>query len=227
MKQVVLYSRVSTIGQVTNGQSLSNQISRLRQYCALKNYTNIIVLTDNGVSAKDTKRPAFQKMLELVKQNKVESIIVYSLSRFSRSVSDCLNTIQMLNKYNVSFHSLSEDINTDSPIGRFFLVILSGLSQMEREQIGERTRSVLQYKKLKGERVGQIEFGKKLNKKNKIINDKTEQNTLAMIKQLRDKKRFTFNHIAERLIELKRKNKSGNIIWNSGMAFTFYNKQIV
>lgn len=222
-KSTALYCRVSSESQFTNGLSLENQAERLKQYAKLKGYKNTVIYTD-VMSAKNTKRKAFIQMLEAVKQGKVEAVLVYSLSRFSRNVIDCIKTIETLNKNNVAFISLTENIDTASATGKFFLTVLSGLAEMERNVISERTKSVLQFKKSKSERVGQIEFGKKLGANNRLINDVSEQNTLRLIKHLRNRRRLTFKQIAEKLVQIGRKNKSGNIIWNSGMVFTYYNK---
>ena len=132
MKKVILYSRVSTQQQALSGQSIETQIYRLKQYAEMKEYKNIIVLTDNGLSAKNMNRPGFMKMIEMVKANEIEAIIVFSLSRFARNVIDTIKTIELLNKHSVAFHSLSESIDTSSAVGRFFVNVLSSLNQLER-----------------------------------------------------------------------------------------------
>ncbi len=130
MKKVILYSRVSTEQQVINGHSIETQINNLKNYAELKGYTNTVILTDEGLSGKNTNRSSFIKMMEMVKKNEVEAIIVYSLGRFARSVVDTIKAIDILNKHSVSFHSLTENIDTSTAIGRFFTTILASLAQL-------------------------------------------------------------------------------------------------
>ena len=221
MKKVILYVRVSTQQQALNGYSIDTQIDKLRSYAKLKDYENIIVLSDNGFSGKNTSRPSFKRMIELVEKNEVEAIIIYSISRFARNIVDTLKTIELLNKHSVAFHSLTENIDTTSATGRFFINILASLSQLEREQIGERTKAVLQYKKSINEKVGQVSFGF-TDKNKKLVINRSEQNTLQLIKILRDKDEFTFEQIANELIKRNRKNKSGKVLWNKSMIYKLY-----
>ena len=222
MKKVILYSRVSSTQQAEQGSSIDNQITRLKQYAELKEYQNIIVLTDAGISGKSVNRPAFLQLIELVKRNEVEAVIVYSLSRFARSIVDTVKMIELLNKHSVAFHSLSESIDTSSAVGRFFINVLSSLNQLEREQIGERTKAVLQYKKSQGAKVGQVPFGFTDNN-GRLIKNKTEQNTMSIINSLRDNS-YSFQDIADELIKRNRKNKAGNSIWNKSMIWKLYNR---
>jgi len=221
-KKVILYVRVSHENQVTNGQSIDNQIYRLKNYAEMKGYRNVIVLSDNGISAKNMKRASFIKMIEMVRADEVEAIIVLSLSRFARNLIDTLNTLGLLNEHNVTFHSLSESVDTSTAVGRFFLTVLASLAQLEREQVGERIKSVLQFKKLNGERMGKLNFGFQEHN-GKLIKDKTEQNTLRIIRTLRNKKEYTYAMIAETLMKRERNNKNGRVFWNKSMVFKLYN----
>jgi len=80
----------------------------------------------------------------MVKNKECDGVVVYSLSRFSRCVVDTLSSIQLMNDNGITFHSLSENIDTSSPNGRFFLTILSSLSQLEREITSVRVKDTLQ-----------------------------------------------------------------------------------
>ena len=148
MKTTIIYIRVSTSQQAENGLSLENQLKRLREYCKYHGFQNIIEISDEGISGKSTNRPGFQKMIELAKKHQIDNVIVYSLSRFARNTIDTIKTMNLFNKLDVSFHSITESLDTSTAIGRFFISTLASLSQLEREQIGERTKSVLQMKKI-------------------------------------------------------------------------------
>ena len=215
--------RVSTQRQVEHGKSIENQLKRLRDYCQYNDFQNIIEISDEGVSGKSQNRVGFKKMMNLIKNHQVYNVIVYSLSRFGRNTIETIQTMELFNKLGVSLHSLTENLDTSSSIGRFFVSVLSSLSQLEREQIGERTKSVLQMKKQKNERVGQISFGYKLGKNNKIVICEDEQETLSIIKGLK-RKGLTFGKISDRLTELKRVSKKNGTNWSKNQTRILFNK---
>ena len=76
-ERVGIYCRVSTQDQVREGFSLSEQEERLRKLCDYKEYDIIDVYIDEGISAKDTNRPHFQRMLNDVKNGCINRIVAY------------------------------------------------------------------------------------------------------------------------------------------------------
>lgn len=210
----VIYLRVSTTQQVENGLSLDNQLARLQSYATVHGLTNIKIISDEGISGrKSQNRPGFTTMMEMVKNKQVSNILVYSLSRFSRNIKDCIESIELMNKYNVSFHSLTESIDTSTAVGRFFVTTLSALAQLESEQLGERIKSVLDHKKSKSERTGSVPHGKSLSTDGKtLIDNKYELETIELAKKLYSEK-LTFGKIAKKLVEAGRKNKKGTTDW--------------
>jgi site-specific DNA recombinase len=218
----VIYVRVSTTGQVLNGVSLENQIDRCNHYASMHQYAEPIVLADEGISGKSTNRPGFQSLLEMIKKKQVDNVIVYSLSRFARNIIDTVNTIEMMNKKGIGFHSITESIDTTSAVGRYFLFTLSALAQLEREQISERTKSVLQYKKSKGERIGSIPYGFSLaGDKKTLVENTEEQSVIQIIVESKLKQNFSYNDIISRLNSMKIKNRAGND-WHRSQVITLY-----
>ena len=148
------YVRVSTVGQATDGCSLSMQEAKIRAYASFYELDLVDIIVDAGLSGKNlTGRPGAQKMLELVRTKKVDAIIIYSLSRLGRSTIDLLETAELLKKHKVSLHSITENLNTETALGSFFFTLISALAEMERKIISERTSSALQSMKSKGEKV--------------------------------------------------------------------------
>ena len=95
-----IYIRVSTDDQVREGFSLGEQEEKLRQLCKYKDFKIFKVYKDAGISAKDMKhRPAFQAMLEDMKQGKLNYIVAYKLDRVTRSVRDLEVLISTLEQY--------------------------------------------------------------------------------------------------------------------------------
>jgi DNA invertase Pin-like site-specific DNA recombinase len=220
----VIYIRVSTMQQSINGYSLETQESELKKYAELKQLKNVLVLADNTSGKNIKDRKAFNKLIELIEADKVNNVLVYSLSRFARSLKDTITVIELLNKHNVNFISLSENIDLSTSAGRFFINILASLSQMERENISEKTKQVLQQMKSNGKRVGKLPFGYDCNKQGYLIRNKTEYYTIQLCHRLRNDG-YTYQAIADELIKRGRKNKAGNVKWNKGMVYKLLNKQ--
>jgi site-specific DNA recombinase len=180
------YVRVSTDEQAREGVSLENQREKISAYCALNDLTLLNIVADEGLSAKNLNRAGIQNLITQVKHGKVDSVIVYKLDRLSRSVKDIISLIELFEKHKVAFHSILDKVDTKSATGRFFLNILSSLSQLERELIGERTRDALSHKIRKGERVGHVPYGYILGPDCRgLLEEPTEQEGIALIQELR------------------------------------------
>ena len=137
--RVAIYCRVSSEDQVLHGHSLDEQEDRLRKLCAYKEYQIVDVYIDKGISAKDTNRPEFQRMLEDVKSGRVNRIVAYKLDRVTRSIKDLEELVQFLEENSCSLECAVEEINTSNANGRFFVRMLTVLSQLEIERCSERT----------------------------------------------------------------------------------------
>jgi site-specific DNA recombinase len=136
-----VYIRVSTEDQAREGFSLGEQKEKLLQLCAFKGYEVFKVYEDAGISAKDMEhRPAFQEMLQDMRDGKINYIVAYKLDRVTRSVRDLEELISQLEKYNCYLVCDRDDVNTSTANERFFVRMLTVLSQLEIEIISERTK---------------------------------------------------------------------------------------
>ena len=136
-----IYIRVSTEDQAREGFSLGEQEEKLRQLCEYKEYKIFNVYKDAGISAKDMEhRPAFQQMLEDMRAGKINYIVAYKLDRVTRSVRDLEELIAVLEKHNTYLVCDRDDVNTSTANGRFFIRMLTVLSQLEIEIVSERTK---------------------------------------------------------------------------------------
>ncbi|MGE5457894.1 MAG: recombinase family protein, partial [Methanococcaceae archaeon] len=209
----IIYIRVSTTEQHL---SVENQLSRLQSYAVAHGFINSKIIVDEGISGKSAKnRPGFQEMMSLVPTKQYSDIIVYSLSRFARSVKDTIEAVEILKKNDIKFHSFSENIDTSTAAGIFFLTMLSALAEMESNQLAERVRSVMQHRKSQGFKVGAVPHGKK-EVNGKLQDDPYEQETIAIIKKLHGNK-LTFGKIAKELEKQGRLNKKGQARWQPNM----------
>lgn len=136
-----IYIRVSTEDQARERFGLGEQEEKLRQLCKYKDFEIFKIYKDAGISAKDIKnRPAFQQMLEDMKAGKLNYIVAYKLDRVTRSVRDLEVLISTLEQYHCYLICDKDDVNTSTANGRFFVRMLTVLSQLEIEIVSERTK---------------------------------------------------------------------------------------
>jgi site-specific DNA recombinase len=158
IRKIGLYPRVSTKEAAKKDEgSITSQIHRLKLRVKEKNrYSEgkwgkiVEIYEEPGISAKDTNRPAFQKMLKDVKAGLIDTVMVTELSRISRSVTDFLNFVEELNKHGADFICLQYDFDTTSPAGKVFMTIIMALAQFERELTVERIKNNIYARSLRG-----------------------------------------------------------------------------
>ena len=136
-----LYIRVSTEDQAREGFSLPEQEKRLRAMCEFKGYEVYKVYEDAGISAKTgNKRPAFDELLQDIKDKKCNTIVVLKLDRLTRSVADWEKILTFLEENDAFLDCANDDINTTNANGKMISRILTSVSQQEIERTSERTK---------------------------------------------------------------------------------------
>lgn len=149
--RVAIYIRVSTERQANEGFSLDAQRKTLSEYCQQHSYTIYNVYADEGISGKDiTHRPAFRALLEDAHQDKFDTVLVWKLTRFTRSLKDLVTACDELEKYNVQLMSYTENIDTSSASGRLIRNMLGVIAQWEREIISENIKVAVAEKASQG-----------------------------------------------------------------------------
>ncbi len=103
-------------------------------------------------SGAATDRPQLKAMLDYVHEG--DTLYVESISRLGRSTRDLLNIIDILNDKGVMLISHKENIDTDTPTGKFMLTVFAALSQLEREQLKQRLREGIEIAKTQGKYTG-------------------------------------------------------------------------
>lgn len=134
--RIAIYTRKSIY--VENSESIETQINLCKSY--FKGENEYEIFEDEGYSGKNTNRPAFKRLLLECKMNKFDALICYRLDRISRNVADFSSTLELLQKYNVTFISIKEQFDTSTPMGRAMIYIASVFAQLERETIAERVK---------------------------------------------------------------------------------------
>ncbi len=177
-----VYIRVSTEDQAREGFSLGEQKEKLLQLCAFKGYEVFKIYEDAGISAKDMEhRPAFQEMLSDMKKGKINYIVAYKLDRVTRSVRDLEELISVLEQYNCFLVCDRDDVNTSTANGRFFVRMLTVLSQLEIEIVSERTKFGLNGAIKSGHLPGVLALGYKKDGNKKTIIDETTKPVIERI----------------------------------------------
>ena len=167
-----VYIRVSTEDQAREGFSLGEQEEKLLQLCKFKELKVYKVYKDAGISAKDMEhRPQFQEMLKDMKEGKLNYIVAYKLDRITRSVRDLEELISVLEQYNCFLLCDRDDVNTSTANGRFFVRMLTVLSQLEIEIVSERTKFGLNGAIKSGHIPGQRPFGYKSAEDKRMVID--------------------------------------------------------
>lgn len=125
-KKVAIYCRVASKNRV----EIKKQKEILKNYCNENNYEIYKIYTDNGYSGIDDNRPNYNKLLNDLKKNIFDTIIVRDMSRLGRSIIKLEKVIKLLENNNCNLICLNEDINSKKAVGKLFLKCLSLLPNM-------------------------------------------------------------------------------------------------
>ena len=175
-EEVALYVRVSTEEQAINGDSLRTQREELTKY-ALKNGFHIFgIYEDDGFSATNLKRPALQRLLKDVENNKINRILITKLDRLSRGVRNYYKVLDVLDEHGVFWQTIFEKYDSSTASGRLHINIMLSVAENESAQTSERIRSVFKTKVESKELIsGKIPIGLKRQDKKLVVDENTKQ----------------------------------------------------
>lgn len=146
MKRIAIYPRKSVYRD--NSESVAVQVKLCKEYAGILFRGEELVFSvydkDEGFSGKNTNRPSYQEMMNDVRHDLLDAVIVYKLDRISRNVREFSETFGILQEHNVSFISVKETFDTSTPIGRTVMYILAAFAQLERENTSERVADSMQ-----------------------------------------------------------------------------------
>ena len=132
--KVAIYCRIST-----DEQNLNHQLDINRNYCE-RNQHNIYNEYLDIISGTKDSRPAFNQMLDDMRSNKFDGIVVTKLDRMGRSLRHLLSMIEEFTKKGIHFMASTQNIDTSSSAGRLQLQIMGAFAEFERNIISERTK---------------------------------------------------------------------------------------
>ena len=158
------YVRVSTEEQAREGVSLGAQVERVKAYCVLQGLELVDVISEEGVSASKAlaSRPGGARLISALPTKRVGHVVALKLDRLFRDAADALTQTKVWDAAGVALHLIDmggATVNTASAMGRFFLSMLAGFAELERNLIAERTSTALQFKKSRRQVYGPIPFG--------------------------------------------------------------------
>jgi DNA invertase Pin-like site-specific DNA recombinase len=105
---------------------------------------------DGGISGGTLDRPALQRLLSDIEDGLVDVVVVYKIDRLSRSLMDFSKLVEVFDRNNVTFVSVTQSFNTTTSMGRLTLNILLSFAQFEREVTAERIRDKVKASRMKG-----------------------------------------------------------------------------
>ncbi len=153
VKLVATYDRVSTIDQAYNGDGTvrtdaSPEAQRHRclshmKFMSQKTGQRWVLykhISDLAYSGKNTNRPGYQELWDLIGSSKIHAVMATDLSRLSRSVIDFLHLVSHCEHHKVDLVIIGLDLDTSNPFGRVIVIILVALGQFEREMTAVRVR---------------------------------------------------------------------------------------
>ena len=197
--RVCIYTRVSTSSQADEGFSLQAQHDRLIEYVKLQGWDLMRVYTDPGVSAKDLNRPGVNEMIDDLKVGKFDALLVHKLDRLTRNISDLYDLVELVNKQNVKMISLSENIDTSSPMGRMFVYLLGIFAQMFRENLSEEVKKGLSKRAEEGLRNTFAPYGYERNESGELVIVPEQAELIKEVFSLLINKKWGYHTIAKHL----------------------------
>ncbi len=135
--KVALYTRVST-----PDQNPELQLQELRDYAARQGW-EVVEPYQDVISGTKARRPGLDRLMADARLRKFDSVLVWKLDRFGRSLVECLNSIQALDGYGVRFIAVTQALDTDqrNPASRLLVHVLAATAEFERSLILERSQA--------------------------------------------------------------------------------------
>lgn len=184
----------------------------------LKDWELYDIYADEGISGKNIeKRPAINRLIQDIKDGKVNNVVVFKVDRLTRSIKNLMELVEIFDEYNCAFNSLTESIDTDTPSGRMFLKIIGIFAEFERENLVSRITLGHERKAREGYTFGSFgtSFGYDIEKGEKVqtINS-AEAKIVREVFEMYVKENMAMLAIAKNLTERGIKTKKGSSKWN-------------
>jgi DNA invertase Pin-like site-specific DNA recombinase len=149
--RVAIYARVST---TNHGQDVSLQTREQHQFAEARGWHIFDDYVDRGVSGSKDSRPELNRLMADARRRKFDIVLVWKLDRFGRSLRHLVNALAEFESLNISFVSLSDNLDLSTASGRLMFNIIGAMAEFERELIRERVKAGMKNARAKGVRIG-------------------------------------------------------------------------
>ena len=151
MPLCAIYCRVST-----ELQGCDLQLRELREYAERRGWQVAGEFVDKGVSGRRANRRALDMLMASARLRRFDTVLVWKLDRWGRSVVDSIRSIQELVSLGIRFIAVTQNIDTDesNPTSRFFLHVMSAFAEMEVSLMRERTIAGVRAARANGKTLG-------------------------------------------------------------------------
>ena len=144
LKRVGIYARVST-----NRQCPESQLLPLREYATARGFEIVSEYVDVISGSKDS-RPELARLMADAAKRRLDAVAVWKFDRFARSTRHLVTALEQFNALGVDFISLSESIDTSTPMGKMVFTVLAAVAELELSLIRERVVMGLERAKAQG-----------------------------------------------------------------------------
>jgi DNA invertase Pin-like site-specific DNA recombinase len=148
--RAALYMRIST---KNHGQTTDTQAVALREYADRRGFA-VVEYRDEGISGSRDSRPALDRLMKDASARRFDVVMVARFDRFARSVSHLLRALEEFSHLGIDFVSLSESIDTSTPMGKMIFTVLGAVAELERNLIKERVHMGISRARKQGKRLG-------------------------------------------------------------------------
>lgn len=159
-KRVAFWNRMSAEKSVENESHINHRM-RAEAFCQAQGWELVKEYTLLEVpGSKVREHPAYREYRKDVREGRIDALLVTTLKRFARKVRILIDEIEFLRDHKVDFISMGESIDTTTPYGKLIFVIISGLAELESDEVSERIRASVKPRAQRGLPLsGQAPFG--------------------------------------------------------------------
>ena len=151
LKRVALYARVSTKNK---DQDPETQLVALREFAGHRGFEIVNEYVDVGISGAKERRPELDRLMKDARKRKIDAVLVARFDRFARSTRHLVLALEEFQALGIDFISLSESVDTSTPMGKMVFTVIGAVAELERSLIRERVVMGLARAKKQGKRLG-------------------------------------------------------------------------
>jgi DNA invertase Pin-like site-specific DNA recombinase len=130
------------------------QLAELREHAARRGWEIATEYVDEGVSGSKESRPALNRLMSDAHRRRFDSVLVWKIDRFGRSLKHLVTALADLDAYGVAFVSLRDNLDLSTPTGRLMFAVIGAMAEFELSLTKERVRCGLKNARANGKQLG-------------------------------------------------------------------------